>query len=434
MKTNQSFGPQPWDSIATGGQAKALVCFSHLRWDWVWQRPQHLFSRFARRNNLPIYVVEEPEFLPGDGTSDLRVVAQHGVTVITPLLPASVEPAWGYNDTTNPEIRALLAPLFAELGLLGRGSDVIAWYYTPMAVGAEPVGFDPALVVFDAMDELASFRGAPLALRQREAALMARADLVFAGGPSLYEARKGRHPRVHCFPSGVEAAHFARAANGVARPADLAARPRPILGFYGVIDERVDLDLVAAVAAARPDWTLAMIGPVAKIAEEDLPHGPNIVYYGKQAYADLPGYLACFDVAILPFARNEATRFISPTKTLEYMAGGKPIVSTPIKDVVDLYGAVVAVADTPAAFVAAAERALAESSGERSRRLAAAEALLAEHAWDTIADGMWELISSAFAERFGAPVRRPVLVPTTVAAPLSQPWREEPASVRAVGD
>ncbi len=249
------------------------------------------------------------------------------------------------------------------------------------------------------MDELANFRGAPRRLREQEAALMAEADLVFTGGPSLYEARKGRHPDVHCFPSGVEASHFAQAANGVARPEDLAAVTRPVIGFYGVIDERVDLELLGAIAAARPDWTLAMIGPVLKIAKEDLPQHPNILYFGKQEYRDLPGFLACFDVAILPFARNEATQFISPTKTLEYMAGEKPIVSTPIKDVVDLYGEVVAIAENPEEFVAAIERALAEGPADRIRRLARARALLAHHDWNAIAARMAAIMGNALASR-----------------------------------
>ncbi len=412
MKGNGPLTPIGFD--ATWQAPAALVCFSHLRWGFVWQRPQHLLARLAQ--HVPTYVVEEPEFVQGDGASDLRLSHDRGVTVITPLLPASPEPNWGFNAATNPRIAALLAPLFADLGLTGANpAGAIAWYYTPMALGAAPRGFSPILTVFDAMDELANFRGAPPALREREAAMMATADLVFAGGPSLYEARKARHPRVSCFPSGVEPAHFAQAANGIPRPADLDAQPRPILGFYGVIDERVDLDLLAAVADARPHWTLAMIGPVVKIDEADLPRRPNIVYFGKQAYRDLPAYLACFDVALLPFARNEATRFISPTKTLEYMAGAKPIVSTPIKDVVDLYGAVVDFGETAAEFVAAVERALAETPPSRARRLATARAILAEHDWDAIAAAMWSQITDALAPR-PAPAR--TLAPAHATASL----------------
>lgn len=400
-------------SIQDDAAPMALVCFSHLRWGFVWQRPQHLMTRFARR--LSVYVVEEPEFALGDGADDIRVSHDRGVTILTPLLPATMAADWGFNDRTNPRIRALLTPYFAELGLLeaARGAHlggrrIVAWYYTPMALGAEPAGLTPALTVFDAMDELASFAGAPPALRQRESALMAAADLVFTGGPSLHEARKGRHPRVSCYPSGVEQAHFAPAAERPAPPAppELAGLPRPLLGFYGVLDERLDLELLAGIADARPAWTVAMIGPVIKIAEADLPRRPNLVYLGPRAYADLPAMLAAFDVAILPFARNNATRFISPTKTLEYLAGGKPIVSTPIKDVADLYGEVVRFAAAPVAFVEAAEQALGETPAERGQRHALAARLLVEHDWDAIADGMWNQITAAMA---GAD--RPVLDP-----------------------
>ena len=378
------------------GRATALVCFSHLRWDFVWQRPQHLLSRFAR--HVPVLVIEEPIFVETAGEGDLGLVEQENLLVVTPRLPIALEAHWGFNAVTNPRIAALLTPLFAARGLSGDGSSVIAWYYTPMALGAAPDGFVPGLTVFDAMDELASFRGAPPELRAQEAAVMTAADLVFAGGPSLYQARRSRHPRVTCFPSGVEPAHFARAAAAQPAPAELAGRDRPILGFYGVIDERLDLDLVAAVADARPTWTVALIGPVVKIAETDLPRRPNIVYAGKQAYEDLPRFLASFDVAILPFALNEATRFISPTKTLEYLAGGKPVVSTPIPDVVDLYGRVVEIAATPEAFIAAAARLLAESPEDRARRRVEAATILDRSTWDAIAASMWSLMEEAMAE------------------------------------
>lgn len=366
-----------------------LVCFSHLRWDFVWQRPHHLLSRFAQ--SMPVYVVEEPE--AGHTEPGLRVAEQDGVTVITPLLPDCTE---GFGSSTNDQIRALLDPLLAPLAAPG---EAIFWYLTPMAYGAEPCGLDPALVVFDAMDELANFNGAPAGLREREQALMVQADLVFTGGPSLYEARKDQHPSVHCFPSGVETEHFAQAANGIARPRDLASRPRPILGYYGVIDERLDLGLIDAVAASHPDWTMAMIGPVAKISRADLPQRPNIVYYGAQAYARLPSFLACFDVALLPFARNKATRFISPTKTLEYLAAAKPVVSTPIADVIDLYGDVVRFGATAEGFAAAIDALLDEDPKARAQRESASRAIVSEYGWDAIAARMWDLMQEAILSR-----------------------------------
>jgi UDP-galactopyranose mutase len=371
-------------------------------------------SRFAKR--MPVYVVEEP--IQSGSVATLRVREEKGVTVLTPMLPEGLDIPGGFNRRVNRVVRELLTPVVCGLVARGEGPP-ITWYYTPMALGAAPTAVEPDLVVYDAMDELAAFRFAPPELVEREAELMRRADLVFTGGPSLYRARKDRHPSVHCFPSGVEAAHFAQARGEIARPADLAGRPEPVLGFYGVLDERVDMELLTGVADLRPDWTLALVGPLAKIGEEDLPQRPNVVRYSKQEYADLPRFLACFDVAMLPFARNEATRFISPTKTLEYMAGGKPIVSTPIKDVVDLYGEVVSFAETPTQFVAAAEALLAESPADRDRRLGTIRTLLGQHAWNAIAGRMLSLMENALARQVSLPVvATRALEEATVAARL----------------
>jgi UDP-galactopyranose mutase len=370
---------------------QALICFSHLRWGFVWQRPQHLLTRFAR--DFDVYVVEEPEFEETQAAAELRVENRDQVVILTPVLPATPAFEYGFGDTNNRAISGLLAPFFQKHGLGEAGApNSIVWYYTPMALGAAPRGLDPALVVYDVMDELANFRGAPAAIRERERSLLARADLVFAGGPSLYTSRKGRHPRVFCFPSGVDAAHFAR----VHRSTDLDHLPRPIIGFYGVIDERIDLDLLAGIADRRPGWSIAMIGPVAKIDPDDLPTAPNLYYLGKRDYDELPGCLACFDAAILPFARNEATRFISPTKTLEYLSAGKPVVSTPIQDVLDLYGSVVEVAERPDDFVAAIERLWSEHPAQQRVRREASQRLVAEHSWDEIVRGMRVQIDSMF--------------------------------------
>ncbi len=388
-----------------------MIVFSHLRWSGVYQRPQHLLSRFAR--DIPVTVVEEPMFLLEEGAAaDLQVTVENGVTVLTPILPIAPGLLSGFSEDTLPDTTRLIAPSLLALAqedarrdrangtpLTGRGP--IVWYYTPMALGALPDGIEPSLVVFDAMDDLASFRRAPQVLRDQEAAIYETADLIFAGGPSLYEARRDRHPSVHCFPSGVEAQHFARASDGLTPPPVLAALPRPVLGFYGVLDERIDFDLIAAVADARSEWSLALVGPLAKIDESDLPRRPNIAYFGQQRYADLPRFLAGFDVALLPFALNEATRSISPTKTLEYLAAEKPVVSTPIADVVSLYGDAVRVAADPAAFVTAVDAVLAESIADRRRRHAAGRAHLLEHDWDAIADGMATLMVETLAARSG---------------------------------
>jgi UDP-galactopyranose mutase len=360
-----------------------LVAFSHLRWGFVWQRPQHLLTRFARE--MPVVVVEEPEYhLQG---ADVRVRHDHGVTVVTPLLPWTDE-RHGFGDHVNRRISRLVEPFVRP------GTNPILWYYTPMALGAEPATVRPRLTVYDAMDDLASFRAAPPELRRREARLLSTVDLVFAGGPTLYRQRRDMHPSVHCFPSGVEAAHFASRTKA-SPPEGLADQGRPILGYYGVIDERLDLDLLAEVADLRPDWTIALIGPVAKIDEDTIPVRDNIVRFGQQAYDDLPAFLACFDVALMPFARNEATRAISPTKTLEYLAGGKPVVSTPITDVMALYGDAVEIATTGEEFVAAAESVLNRTSHADRQWRARAARLLAAHDWDCIAESMLAVMSQA---------------------------------------
>src|SRR5215203_2327789 len=214
----------------------ALVCFSHLRWGFVWQRPQHLLTRFAR--DFDVYFIEEPEFEKTLVAAELRVESRDQVVVLTPVFPESAAFVYGFGDANNRAISRLLAPFFQKQGVRGRGaSNTLVWYYTPMALGAAPPSLESARVVYDVMDELANFRGAPAAIRERERSLLAMADLVFTGGPSLYASRKGRHPRVSCFPSGVDAEHFARAD----RSAHLDHLPRPIIGFYGVIDERIDL-------------------------------------------------------------------------------------------------------------------------------------------------------------------------------------------------
>jgi glycosyltransferase involved in cell wall biosynthesis len=357
-----------------------LVAFSHLRWDSVWQRPQHLLTRFARE--MPVLVVEEPK---AGLTPALGIRRERGVTIATPLLPLSCG-AEGFDPVANEMIGRLIAPL------VDRDDELILWYYTPMALGAEPPQRQPALTVYDAMDDLASFRSAPRAMRMQEARLLTRVDLVFAGGRTLYERRKDQHPAVYCFPSGVESAHFAAALNGIPRPAALERRSRPILGYIGVLDERIDLDLLGRVADLRPHWTIALVGPTAKIKGSTIPRRANIVRFGYQPYDALPDFLAAFDVAMLPFARNDATRSISPTKTLEYLAGGRPVVSTPIRDVVDLYGSVVSIAATPEAFVQTTESLLAWSGEEVHDWRLRVEALVAAHGWDGIAASMLALM------------------------------------------
>jgi protoporphyrinogen oxidase/glycosyltransferase involved in cell wall biosynthesis len=368
-----------------------IVVFSHLRWDFVFQRPQHLLSRLAQ--HYPVLFVEEPEHDDGAPFMERSNPAPN-VTVCRAHTPIH---AIGFHDD---QLR-LLQPMVAQLA--PPGERTIAWFYTPMALPLLQA-LQPALVVYDCMDELASFKNPPKQLLQREGALLNIADLVFAGGPSLYEAKKHRHPSVHCFPSSVDVLHFQQALDRTRVHPQQQEIAHPRLGFYGVLDERFDPDLVGEVADAHPEWQIVLAGPVVKIDPERLPRRANIHYLGQQPYTALPDLLAGWDVCLMPFAINEATRFISPTKVLEYMAARLPIVSTPIADVANPYGHVVAIASGAREFVAACEAALAQTPEQRQRMVEAMNAVVAATSWDNTATRMHELLEStpAHTERRSA--------------------------------
>ena len=366
-----------------------LICFSHLRWDFVFQRPQHLMTRFARRGR--VFVFEEPILCDHHRPYlEYHPFPEQDVIALRPRLPH-----WWDEAARRKALGEMLDMLIAVQG----GGKPVLWFYTPMMYGfARHV--DAAAVVYDCMDELSAFRFASADLQGLEAELMQRADVVFTGGQSLYEAKRDRHDNVHACPSSVDCAHFARARTGLADPADQAAIPHPRLGYYGVIDERIDLGLLAASAAARPHWQFVIIGPVVKIDAAELPRAPNIHYLGPKLYDELPAYLAGWDVALMPFAINDATRFISPTKTPEYLAAGRPVVSTPIVDVVRHYGQLdgVAIAGTADDFVSACEasRGLAALP---QRWLPAVDNLLARSSWDRTYRHMSDLLDEAAARR-----------------------------------
>jgi len=355
-----------------------VVVLSHLRWNFVFQRPQHLLSRCARQHR--VFFVEEP--MISDGPAHMVVsTPRPGVWIAVPHLP---------EGTAARESEAIQRRLLDTLLAERRIRSFVLWYYTPMAMSFSR-HLAPLATVYDCMDELSAFVGAPPEMLTREKDLLARADLVFTGGQTLYEAKRGRHPHVFAFPSSVDVAHFARAREITTDPADQRDIPHPRLGFFGVIDERMDLDLLAGIATARPAWQVVIIGPVAKVDPATLPQAPNIHYLGQKEYDDLPPYLAGWDVALLPFAINESTRFISPTKTPEYLAAGKPVVSTPIRDVVRPYGVrgLVRIAGTIPGFVAAIEDALLEDAAARIRRV---DTFLGQESWDRTWDRMHRLI------------------------------------------
>jgi UDP-galactopyranose mutase len=382
-------------------QDLALVCLSHLRWDFVFQRPQHLMTGWARKH--PVLYVEEP--VPAELPSWRVVEREEGVRVATPQLPPG----------SDAGTRALLLD-----GLLhGEGiSSYALWYYTPMALPFSR-HLEPEVVIYDCMDELSAFAFAPPELRDLEDELFRRADVVFTGGVSLYEAKRDRHANLHAVPSSIEAAHFGLARALREDPADQAGIPGPRLGFFGVLDERLDIALLDAVARLRPDWSLVMIGPVVKIDPAQLPQHPNIHYLGARPYTSLPRYLAGWDVALLPFARNDATRHISPTKTPEYLAAGRRVVSTSIRDVVRPYGekGLVEIADTPETFVAACARALAAKPDENAAWLSDVDAHLARTSWDRTFGFMGNQVAQARAARRATSARSAMRRPLALGGP-----------------
>jgi len=362
-----------------------LVCFSHLRWDFVYQRPQHLLSRCAKDRR--VFFVEEPVFGNSSMRLDMRQT-ESGVYVVVPNLPEGLR--------SEIAITAVLKEMTYRLFLENAINDYVFWYYTPMALRFTS-HFSPIAAIYDCMDELSAFKGADSNLPAIERELFRRVDLVFTGGQSLFEAKRNQHRAVYAFPSSIDAAHFGKARTNSTDPVDQAEIPHPRLGFFGVIDERFDRELLDHIASQRPDWQFVMIGPIVKIDPESLPKHKNIHYLGGKKYDELPAYLAGWDIALLLFARNESTRFISPTKTPEYLAAGKPVISTSIKDVVRPYGELklVEIADTAEDFIRAAEKILARSSDSRSTEqewLARVDAYIGNLSWDKTWSQMSSLI------------------------------------------
>ncbi len=361
-----------------------LLCLSHLRWNFVFQRPQHLMTRFASERR--VFFFEEPLFDARRPRLDVR--RDGGVHVAVPHLPSDLPAA-----AIDESLRTLLTGMCSEWSI---GAPV-CWYYTPMALKYSRT-ITPGAVVYDCMDELSAFKNAPKELVALEDELFERADVVFTGGHSLYEAKRARHERVYPFPSSVDVAHFSRARTAPCEPADQRDIPHPRLGFFGVIDERMDLELLGAVAAAHPEWHLVMLGPCVKIAESSLPRAANIHYLGMKSYEELPAYLSGWEIAMLPFAMNDSTRFISPTKTPEYLAAGCQVVSTPVRDVVRPYGeeGLVAIASTPAQFGDAVTRALGQHDPEWRARV---ERFLSRLSWDRTWGDMRSLVETAVHTR-----------------------------------
>jgi len=327
-------------------------------------------SRFARTHR--VFFIEEPIFTPDiQPNFEIRNISKN-LNVAVPHLPAGIS-----DKDVNGALQSLLVEMFSEQSI----HPDIFWYYTPMALPISR-GFTPELVVYDCMDELCNFKFAPPALKLLEKELFAKADIVFTGGNNLYAAKKNQHHNIYSFPSSIDKKHFAKARLAMDSPEDQANIPGPRFGFYGVIDERFDIDLIRQVAERNKGWNFVMIGPVVKIDPETLPKLPNIHYLGSKTYEELPVYLGGWHIAMVPFLRNDSTKYISPTKTPEYLSGGVPVISTSIVDVVNPYGnaGLVHIADTADEFIEAAKKEFDRK--DREKWLGEVDKFLSDNSWD----------------------------------------------------
>jgi UDP-galactopyranose mutase len=347
-----------------------IICLSHLRWNFVYQRPQHLLSRFSKSHR--IFFIEEPVF---DARADYNEISKddhNNVWIVVPHVKNNLSEG---ESTVRQKI--LLDSLFIKMNI----TEYVLWYYSPLAIRITE-HLCPTCIIYDCMDELSAFKFASPRLAESEAAIFKKADIVFTGGYSLYEAKKRRHQNIFPFPSSIDKEHFMLARSNQYDPTDQADIPHPRLGFYGVLDERLHIELINELACMRPNWHFILIGPVAKIDPAVLPKKDNIHYPGSKSYKELPLYLSGWDIAMMPFALNESTRFISPTKTPEFLAGGKPVISTSIQDVINPYGnkGLVHIADTASEFVMAAETIL--NNKDYDKWLSQVDAYLSDISWD----------------------------------------------------
>jgi glycosyltransferase involved in cell wall biosynthesis len=370
-----------------------LVVHSHLDWDWVWQRPQQFLSRLSKRHR--VLFIEAPIPSPGLERSKktLREIRDYPNIILLQIRVP--ETRWIDMDWVDQERRRIVQQVLAEpLGCEFKAP--VQWFYDPMAITAFAGHLNERAIVYDCMDELSLFRGAPAELVRRERELLARADVVFAGGPQIWKAKRKLNANCFCFGCGVDQAHFAQASEeGLPLPDDLKDLPEPVFGYIGVVDERIDYELIARLAESTRG-SVVMVGPWTKVDPETFPHRKNLRWLGGRDYAQLPGYAKAFAVCLMPFAMNEATRFINPTKALEYMATGRPVVSTPVRDVVRQYREVVAIGNDHAEFVRACQRAAVRPDLQRIGR---GLDLAARNSWDSIVEQLEGKIEAALASK-----------------------------------
>ncbi len=362
-----------------------LLCFSHLRWNFVYQRPQHLMKRFSKQGR--VFFIEEPVVDAEDDHIEItrENATEDNVNVLLRIvfhLTAGLSPQEMINSQQQ-----LLDKVMNQYGI----NRYYTWYYSPLALDIG-IHLHPLLVIYDCMDELSAFKFAPPYIKIKEAELLQQADIVFTGGTSLYNAKKNLHNNVYAFPSSIDKQHFAKARLTYIEPEDQKKIAGPKLGFYGVLDERLNLNLIEEMASLRSEWQFIFVGPVVKIDPLSLPKRVNIHYIGSRSYEELPAYLAGWDICIMPFALNESTEFISPTKTPEFLCGGKPVISTSIRDVIDPYGkqGLVHIADTAEEFIQKAEVEL--NITDKMHWLKRVDSYLRWMSWDRTFDRMNNII------------------------------------------
>jgi glycosyltransferase involved in cell wall biosynthesis len=358
----------------------SLIVHCHLCWDWVWQRPQQFLSRLSARHRILFVETVGPD--PQLAAPYARFREAEGFPNITLLRIQFPTGQWSDGRFVDRERRRLVQEALKSELLAGQFQNPVQWFYDPMAVAAFGGRMDEAATVYDCMDELSKFKGAPPVIVERERKLLALADVVFTGGRKMFEAKSRFNANCHFYGCGVDVNHFGKARDESTRvPDDLAHLKKPVLGYFGVVDERMDYELVAKLADANPDWSVAIIGPAIKVDPGQFPQRPNLHWLGGRDYQALPACCKGFDVCLMPFAMNEHTEFINPTKSLEYMATARPIVSSAVPDVISNFGSVVKIARSHDEFIAHCRQAAASPDREAIER---GLKMASENSWESI--------------------------------------------------
>jgi len=382
---------------------KTIICFSHLTWDRnLFQRPQQLMLRFSKRFNV-LYVSGYScrQFFI-DLFRRKKTHSYHVTDNLAVYSPFALPPIKKYSSITIRLNKILLSFLVKRRLKKLKFKDPILWIYHPRYIDA--IGkFKEELIIYDCMDDFTSLLS-DYEDRERnikdERALLKKADMVFAGGYSIAELKRDSREHIHVFPSAVEIYHFKKArSDNLEMPDDITDIPHPILGYWGAIDERVDHELLKRLAMKHPEWSIVLLGPIVRHKAGDLSYLKeikNIFWLGPKDYSLLPNYAKAFDVCLIPFVLSREGKFLSPTKTLEYLATGKPVVSTPITDVVRFYDGVVGIADGPDEFGMAVRRCMEEDNASmKQKRICFTE----NKSWEDTAEKMEKLILDKIEEK-----------------------------------